>query len=69
MGDWETVPSGLNQSKKLDLLTEEGLGFDLKGHLIDEDAWWHSFDISVFDEKVVVVDEVEEVKKGKEAEK
>lgn len=33
-GDWEDAPSGINQSKKLELLREEGLEFTEEGMLI-----------------------------------
>ncbi|KIW58126.1 hypothetical protein PV05_02674 [Exophiala xenobiotica] len=34
MGDWEKAPSGINQTKKLRLLAEEGVHFDTEGKLI-----------------------------------
>ena len=33
-GDWEKAPSGINQSKKLELLKQEGLDFTDDGVLI-----------------------------------
>jgi len=33
-GDWQKAPSGINQSKKLELLREEGLEFTNEGILI-----------------------------------
>ncbi|KAK5453373.1 hypothetical protein LTS15_006558 [Exophiala xenobiotica] len=34
MGDWQKAPSGINQTKKLRLLAEEGVHFDTEGKLI-----------------------------------
>lgn len=45
MGDWRAAPSGLNQSKKLVLLKEEGVLFDAKGMLVDAGRWWAGFKV------------------------
>jgi len=45
MGDWEKAPSGQNQSKKLKILTEEGVLFDQKGMLVDQKKWWADFKV------------------------
>lgn len=37
-GEWSDAPSGINQSRKLDLLREEGLEFTEEGMLIVEKA-------------------------------
>ncbi|KIW10001.1 hypothetical protein PV08_11777 [Exophiala spinifera] len=34
MGDWQKAPSSINQTKKLDLLAEEGVYFDGQGRLV-----------------------------------
>jgi methylated-DNA-[protein]-cysteine S-methyltransferase len=45
MGDWEKAPSGQNQSSKLALLKEEGVGFDEKGFLRDGRRWFLEFEV------------------------
>lgn len=45
MGDWEKAPSGVNQNKKLALLTDEGVKFDGKGMLVDKKCWWDAFGV------------------------
>ena len=40
MGDWEKAPSGINQSKKLELLKGEGVDFDGMGKLVDQGRWF-----------------------------
>ncbi|KAI5196668.1 hypothetical protein E4T39_07673 [Aureobasidium subglaciale] len=40
MGDWQKAPSGINQSKKLDLLKAEGVDFTLEGKLIEKEHVW-----------------------------
>jgi methylated-DNA-[protein]-cysteine S-methyltransferase len=39
-GDWEKAPSGINQSRKLELLRDEGVEFDERGMLVDQRRWW-----------------------------
>ncbi|KAF3913161.1 hypothetical protein AA313_de0204004 [Arthrobotrys entomopaga] len=46
LGDWEDAPSGINQTKKLKLLKEEGVEFDDKGYIKDRSLIWKEFDIS-----------------------
>ncbi|KAF8467318.1 DNA binding methylated-DNA--cysteine S-methyltransferase [Kalaharituber pfeilii] len=45
MGSWEAAPSGVNQSKKRELLKEEGVLFDEKGLLLDRDRLWSNFKV------------------------
>lgn len=45
MGDWQKAPSGINQNKKLALLTDEGVSFDEKGMLLDRACWWDDFSV------------------------
>ncbi|KAI5240375.1 hypothetical protein E4T42_08396 [Aureobasidium subglaciale] len=40
MGDWQKAPSGINQSKKLDLLKAEGVDFTPEGKLIEKEHVW-----------------------------
>lgn len=40
MGDWQSAPSGVNQSKKLELLTEEGVEFTQEGKLVVREGVW-----------------------------
>ncbi|KAI4717901.1 alpha/beta-hydrolase [Aureobasidium sp. EXF-10727] len=40
MGDWRKAPSGINQSKKLELLKEEGVEFTQEGNLVVRDGVW-----------------------------
>lgn len=42
MGDWECAPSGVNQSKKLKLLKEEGVMFTDEGQLVVREGVWFS---------------------------
>ena len=42
-GDWEKVPSGLNQSMKKELLAAEGVKIDEKGFLSDQSCYWNGF--------------------------
>lgn len=42
MGDWECAPSGINQSKKLELLKEEGVMFTDEGRLVVREGVWFS---------------------------
>ncbi|KAJ4286302.1 hypothetical protein N0V90_013336 [Kalmusia sp. IMI 367209] len=42
-GDWEKAPSGVNQAKKRELLTAEGVQFDKDGYLMDASCWWDEF--------------------------
>ncbi|KAF2022201.1 DNA binding methylated-DNA--cysteine S-methyltransferase [Aaosphaeria arxii CBS 175.79] len=44
-GDWEKVPSGQNQTSKLELLKGEGVLFDQNGMLIDKTLWWDDFNL------------------------
>ena len=39
-GDWEKAPSGINQSKKLELLNDEGVFFTTDGKLIAKPGVW-----------------------------
>lgn len=39
-GDWEKAPSGINQTMKLKLLSEEGVDFTSEGKLIAKDRVW-----------------------------
>ncbi|KAF1958852.1 DNA binding methylated-DNA--cysteine S-methyltransferase [Byssothecium circinans] len=45
-GDWEKVPSGVNQEEKKRLLGEEGVEFDGNGFLLDKGCWWDGFDVA-----------------------
>lgn len=40
MGDWERAPSGINQSRKLRLLKEEGVEFTDEGRLVGREGVW-----------------------------
>ena len=47
MGEWKDVPSGINQSRKVELLRGEGVEFDGKGRVLGEkkgggkgSVWW-----------------------------
>lgn len=40
MGDWQKAPSGINQTKKLKLLKDEGVEFTSEGKLITADGVW-----------------------------
>ena len=40
MGDWQKAPSGVNQSRKLELLEEEGVRFTREGKLIEREGVW-----------------------------
>lgn len=40
LGDWQKAPSGVNQTKKLELLEEEGVFFTQEGHLIAREGVW-----------------------------
>lgn len=44
-GDWEKVPSGINQEEKRRLLAEEGVKLDANGYLVDEGCWWDEFKV------------------------
>ncbi|KAF2691873.1 DNA binding methylated-DNA--cysteine S-methyltransferase [Lentithecium fluviatile CBS 122367] len=44
-GDWEKVPSGVNQEEKRKLLKEEGVEFDERGFLVDKRCWWDEFGV------------------------
>jgi len=44
-GDWEKVPSGVNQELKKELLDAEGVHFDDKGYLTDKACWWDGFEV------------------------
>ncbi|KAK6539952.1 hypothetical protein TWF694_008786 [Orbilia ellipsospora] len=46
MGDWKDAPSGINITKKLELLEEEGVEFDEKGYIKDKQRVWKEFDVS-----------------------
>lgn len=41
-GDWQKAPSGVNQMKKRELLSEEGVEFDVGGRLVREgrEVWF-----------------------------
>lgn len=39
-GDWQQAPSGINQTKKLELLREEGVEFTAEGRLIMKEGVW-----------------------------
>lgn len=43
MGDWQKAPSGQNQSKKLQLLSEEGVKFNDQGMLVDKKRLFDGF--------------------------
>lgn len=43
MGEWKDVPSGVNQSRKVELLRGEGVVFDGKGKVVggkEGSVWW-----------------------------
>ncbi|KAG9568205.1 hypothetical protein KCU79_g2499, partial [Aureobasidium melanogenum] len=40
MGDWQSAPSGVNQSRKLELLKEEGVEFTQEGKLVVREGVW-----------------------------
>lgn len=40
MGEWQKAPSGINQSRKLELLKEEGVEFTEEGRLVLRDGVW-----------------------------
>ncbi|TIA32473.1 DNA binding methylated-DNA--cysteine S-methyltransferase [Aureobasidium pullulans] len=40
MGDWQKAPSGVNQSRKLELLEGEGVEFTREGKLIEREGVW-----------------------------
>lgn len=42
-GEPQDAPSGINQKMKRDLLSGEGVLFDEKGNLIEEERWWDDF--------------------------
>ncbi|RQM07745.1 hypothetical protein DH86_00003016 [Scytalidium sp. 3C] len=42
-GEAEDAPSGVNKTKKLDLLKSEGVLFDKKGNLIEKERLWDEF--------------------------
>ena len=44
-GDWEKVPSGINQEEKRRLLEGEGVVFSEEGYLIDKGCWWDAFKV------------------------
>ncbi|ETI20079.1 hypothetical protein G647_08113 [Cladophialophora carrionii CBS 160.54] len=39
-GDWEKAPSGVNQTMKLKLLSDEGVQFTDEGRLVAKDVWF-----------------------------
>ena len=45
MGDWKTVPSGINCDKKLELLKGEGVMFDDEGFIVDKGQVWSDFKV------------------------
>jgi len=42
-GEAQDAPSGINQKEKRELLRSEGVTFDERGFLIEEDRWWDGF--------------------------
>ncbi|KAF2738418.1 DNA binding methylated-DNA--cysteine S-methyltransferase [Polyplosphaeria fusca] len=46
-GDWDKVPSGQNQTSKLELLSQEGVKFDKEGMLMDKSRLmtWDEFKV------------------------
>jgi methylated-DNA-[protein]-cysteine S-methyltransferase len=45
-GDWQKAPSGVNQTLKLKLLSEEGVEFTKEGKLVGTDVWFSGpFDV------------------------
>lgn len=42
-GEWQKAPSGINTEKKLELLKEEGVLFDERGHIKDRSRLWTDF--------------------------
>ncbi|KAK3048575.1 hypothetical protein LTR09_010070 [Extremus antarcticus] len=43
MGEWQKAPSGVNQTKKLEILAKEGVEFDERGMLKDKKRLWDEF--------------------------
>ncbi|KAK5162970.1 uncharacterized protein LTR77_011025 [Saxophila tyrrhenica] len=43
MGEWQKAPSGVNQSRKLEILEREGVVFDGKGMLVERGRAWSGF--------------------------
>jgi len=44
-GEPQDAPSGINQKMKRELLKSEGVTFDERGQLVDENRWWHDFKV------------------------
>lgn len=42
-GEAQDAPSGVNQKLKRELLESEGVSFDDKGNLVDQNRWWDEF--------------------------
>jgi methylated-DNA-[protein]-cysteine S-methyltransferase len=63
-GDWEKAPSGVNQSMKLQLLSEEGVQFTPDGKLIPRTGVWFDgpWDIKQARTNLKTISEREEVK-------
>ncbi|CAK1355572.1 Methylated-DNA--protein-cysteine methyltransferase [Cercospora beticola] len=43
LGEWHEAPSGINQTKKLELLKQEGVLFTEKGMLVEQSRFWDDF--------------------------
>ncbi len=63
-GDWEKAPSGVNQSMKLQLLSEEGVQFTVDGKLIPRTGVWFDgpWDVKDARIKLKTISEREEVR-------